>query len=160
VAARAGALTFMAGGDAAAFATIRPVLETMATTIHHVGPLGSGVTSKIINNLLAVQNVSTVREALALSRALGFEEADILAIVGSAVGASWVSNNWERIRVQEQGHTLGQGGIAAMAGKDLELALALGHESGTPMPVLEFVVQEIVPDLHRRGMTGERAPAG
>jgi 3-hydroxyisobutyrate dehydrogenase-like beta-hydroxyacid dehydrogenase len=158
VAARAGELTFMAGGEREAFERVLPVLQTMATTIHHVGPLGAGVTSKIINNLLAIQNVSTVREALALSRALGFDESDILGIVESAVGASWVSNHWNAIRVQEQGHTLGQGGIAAMAGKDLELALELGRETNTPMPLLEFVVDSIVPDLHRRGMTGDRAP--
>ena len=151
VAARAGALTFMVGGESDAFDTIRPVLETMATTIHHVGPVGAGVTAKIINNLLGVQNVATVREALALSRALGFDESAILSIVGSAIGASWVSNNWDRIRVQEQGHTLGQGGIAAMAGKDLDLALELARETGTPMPVLE---------VRGRGDRSRSAPSG
>jgi 3-hydroxyisobutyrate dehydrogenase-like beta-hydroxyacid dehydrogenase len=156
VAARAGALTFMVGGDAEAFERCRPALDAMATTVHHVGPLGSGVTAKIINNLLAIQNVATVREALQLSRALGFEDSAVLAIVQTAVGSSWVSNNWERIREQERGHTLGAGGIAAMAGKDLDLAIGLGRATGTPMPLLEFVVDTIVPDLKARGMTGDR----
>jgi 3-hydroxyisobutyrate dehydrogenase len=157
VAARAGALTFMAGGEREAFERCRSALDAMATTVHHVGPLGSGVTAKIINNLLAVENVSSVREALQLSRALGFDDAAILAIVQTAVGASWVSDNWERTREQELGHTLGTGGIAAMAGKDLDLALSLGRSTNTPMPLLEFVVGTIVPDLKERGMTGDRS---
>lgn len=156
VAAKAGALTFMAGGDERAFERCRPALEAMATTIHHVGPLGSGVTSKIINNLLTIQNVGTVREALRLSAALGLEEKAILEIVGSAVGASWVSDNWEGIRAQEASHTLGPGGIAQMASKDLHLAVELSRETGTPMPLAEYVVENILPDLEVHGMTGER----
>lgn len=156
VAARAGALSFMAGGDRATVDRIRPVLDAMATTIHYVGPTGSGVTSKIVNNLLAVQNVATVREAMRLSRSLGFDEQNILDIVATAAGHSWVSNHWQAIRTQEAGHPQGKGGIAAMAGKDLHLALDLGHETGTPMPLLEFVVETVIPDLEARGMTGDR----
>jgi 3-hydroxyisobutyrate dehydrogenase len=155
VAATAGALTFMVGGDAEVLARCREVLGAMATTIHHVGTIGSGVTAKIVNNLLAVENVASVREALSLSKALGFEEAEILEIVRTAVGASWVSDHWEQIRTQEQGHTLGTGGIAAMAEKDLYLALDLGRQVGLPMPLLDRVVTEIVPDLKARGMTAD-----
>ena len=42
VAARAGSLTFMVGGDAAVLELVRPVLAAMATSIFHVGPLGAG----------------------------------------------------------------------------------------------------------------------
>ena len=156
VAARAGALTFMAGGEVEVFERCRPVLEAMATTVHHVGPLGAGVTSKIINNFLAVQNVSSVREALRLSTALGFEEEAILAIVNSAVGASWASEHWGAIRTQEANHTLGPGGIALMASKDLHLAADFGRDTNTPMPLLDYLIDNILPDLERHGMTGDR----
>ena len=155
-AARAGKLTFMAGGEVEVFERCRPVLEAMATTVHHVGPLGAGVTSKIINNYLAIQNVSSVREALRLSAALGFEEEAILAIVNSAVGASWASEHWAAIRIQEANHTLGPGGIALMASKDLHLAADLGRDTNTPMPLLNELIDNILPDLERHGMTGER----
>jgi 3-hydroxyisobutyrate dehydrogenase-like beta-hydroxyacid dehydrogenase len=72
------------------------------------------------------------------------------------VGASWVSDNWEGIRAQEASHTLGPGGIAQMASKDLHLAVELSRETGTPMPLAEYVVENILPDLEVHGMTGER----
>jgi 3-hydroxyisobutyrate dehydrogenase-like beta-hydroxyacid dehydrogenase len=152
VAAREGRLTFMCGGSQGDFARVRPVLEAMAIHIHHVGDLGAGVTAKIVNNMLAVSNVMLVREALRLCDGLGLDQSALLGVVNTAVGRSWVSENWEAIRAQEQGYTR-PGGIVKMAEKDMHLALDLSKALSVPMPAVSFLVSDVMPEIDRRGLT-------
>ena len=46
-----GKLVFLVGGDAAVLERVRPILLTLGTELHHIGPLGSGLVVKIVNNL-------------------------------------------------------------------------------------------------------------
>ncbi len=50
--AQAGTLTFMVGGEPAAFAGAQPVLAHMGKNIVHCGAVGSGQVVKICNNML------------------------------------------------------------------------------------------------------------
>jgi 2-hydroxy-3-oxopropionate reductase len=47
-----GVLSIMVGGDAADFAAVLPVFQTLATTVVHVGPHGAGQTVKAANQLI------------------------------------------------------------------------------------------------------------
>ena len=115
VAATEGSLTFMVGGPDEALAKARPVLDAMARTVFHVGPLGAGVSAKIISNYLGTSNVALVREALRMAAGAGIEEKEILRIIeDGGVGSSWVSNNWQRIRTQEENYTTGKEGMVEM----------------------------------------------
>jgi 3-hydroxyisobutyrate dehydrogenase len=155
VAARAGALTFMVGGDAAAVERWRPVLEAMSQHIFHVGPLGAGVGAKILNNFFGASHVILTREALRLAPALGIGDERLLEIVNAGgVGSSWVTRNWGAIRTQEENYTTGKLGMVAMASKDLRLADKLAHETRTPAPTLAFIVEHVVPELGAAGLTG------
>jgi len=49
--ARAASMTFMVGGDAAAFERARPAMEVLGSRFFHLGPSGSGSTVKLISNL-------------------------------------------------------------------------------------------------------------
>jgi 3-hydroxyisobutyrate dehydrogenase-like beta-hydroxyacid dehydrogenase len=154
VAARAGTLTFMVGGDTAVVARVRPVLEAMATSIFHVGPLGSGVAAKIINNFLGISQTLLVREALRLARSSGIEGNRILEIVNQGgVGSSWQSINWQRIVDQEAGYTTGKAGMVAMASKDMLLAEQLASEFSVPAPCLGALVGAGLPDIAASGLT-------
>jgi 3-hydroxyisobutyrate dehydrogenase-like beta-hydroxyacid dehydrogenase len=155
VAARAGALTFFVGGDSETLERIRAALDAMAKNVFHVGKVGSGVVAKIISNFLGISNVALVREATRLARSMEIDEGTILAMIeAGGVGSSWVSNNWQRIRAQEQSYTTGKSGFVAMASKDLHLANELASESGTEMRVLGFIVENVVPALEVTGLTG------
>jgi 3-hydroxyisobutyrate dehydrogenase-like beta-hydroxyacid dehydrogenase len=154
VAARAGSLTFMVGGDAAVLELVRPVLAAMATSIFHVGPLGAGCAVKIINNFHAVSHVMLVRESLRLGRAAGLDEACLLNILNTGgVGSNWASSNWERIKAQEAGYTTGRAGMVAMSAKDMQLAGKMAQELGVATPALNALVEYGLPDLARTGLT-------
>jgi 3-hydroxyisobutyrate dehydrogenase-like beta-hydroxyacid dehydrogenase len=155
VAAREGSLTFFVGGDAATMARILPAMEAMAQHVFHVGTLGTGAVAKIISNFLAVANVALVREASRLATAVGLDEQKVLSMIqAGGVGSSWVSNNWARIRTQEENYTTGRSGMVAMASKDMHLAAEVSAEVGTSMPILQFLLDNVIPDLDATGLTG------
>lgn len=154
VAAKAGTLTFMVGGDEAVVARARPVLEAMATSVFHIGPLGSGAAAKIINNYLGVSQTILMREALRMAEHSGISEEKILDILNTGgVGSSWQSINWGRIKTQEATYTTGRAGMVAMASKDMKLAHRMAREGGVPTPTLDAMIVASLPDLDRSGLT-------
>ena len=66
--ALAGQLTLMVGGDAAALDRARPVFSAYAGHIAHLGPVGSGMALKVINNLMFAAHVAIAQDALRLVR--------------------------------------------------------------------------------------------
>jgi 3-hydroxyisobutyrate dehydrogenase-like beta-hydroxyacid dehydrogenase len=155
VAASEGNLTFMVGGPDEALAKARPALDAMARTVFHVGPLGAGVSAKIISNYLGTSNVALVREALRMAASAGIEEKEILRIIqDGGVGSSWVSNNWQRIRTQEENYTTGKEGMVEMWSKDLKLAQNLAAVNDVPAPIVNFIVENVLPEVGANGLTG------
>lgn len=84
----AGRLTLWVGGDEALLAQLRPLLETYASPIMFVGPLGNGQRVKLVNNALFVAQVGLAIDAVRLAGSLGIEEKAILAAVQHGSGAS------------------------------------------------------------------------
>ena len=72
-AAAAGGLTVYVGGSPEAREGARPVLETYGDPVFHMGPLGSGLRTKLINNLLNAAQFGLAHDAMAVGEALGLE---------------------------------------------------------------------------------------
>jgi 3-hydroxyisobutyrate dehydrogenase-like beta-hydroxyacid dehydrogenase len=72
-AALAGALAVAVGGPEEAFAACHHVFETFASTIVHVGDVGSGQLAKLLNNALLAANLALSDETLDLGTALGVD---------------------------------------------------------------------------------------
>ena len=88
-AATAGTLTFMAGGEADAFARARPVLEGMGKNIFHAGDAGNGQVAKICNNMLLGITMIATCEAFNLADKLGLDAQTFFDISSTASGQSW-----------------------------------------------------------------------
>lgn len=73
MAAEARRLLVMVGGDEAAVERARPVFATYADPIVHLGGVGSGQTTKLLNNLLFTANLATAKSTLDLGHALGVD---------------------------------------------------------------------------------------
>jgi 3-hydroxyisobutyrate dehydrogenase-like beta-hydroxyacid dehydrogenase len=71
VQAESGELATMVGADQAVFDRVRPVIESWAKSIVHLGPCGSGHKMKLLNNFLSLGYAALYAEALALSRKTG-----------------------------------------------------------------------------------------
>lgn len=91
-AAAKGRLLVMAGGDADVVQRCRPVFESYADAVVHVGDLGSGQTTKLLNNLLFTANLGTAASALALAKALGVSPERLTEVVTRSSGNSFALN--------------------------------------------------------------------
>ena len=68
---RAEQLLVMVGGDEADVEKCRPVFESYADPVVHLGPVGAGQVTKILNNLLFSANLGSAISLLELGESLG-----------------------------------------------------------------------------------------
>jgi 3-hydroxyisobutyrate dehydrogenase/2-hydroxy-3-oxopropionate reductase len=130
--AESGTLTIMVGGDVADVERARPVLDALARTVFHVGPLGSGAAMKLAVNAVIFGLNQALAEALVLAEAAGIERGvayDVLA--ASAVGAPYVG--YKRAAFLEPDATPVAFSLD-LAAKDLRLIAEAAQAVGVPMP--------------------------
>ncbi len=89
IGAEAASLTFMVGGEAAAFARAEPILQAMGRTIIHAGPAGSGQTAKICNNMILAVSMIAVCEGFALAEKLGLPAQTLFDICSKSTSQCW-----------------------------------------------------------------------
>lgn len=125
-AAEAGRLLVMVGGDEDAVERCRPVFESYADPVVHLGGLGSGQLTKLLNNLLFTANLGTAATALALGEALGVSAARLAEVVSRGSASSFALNS-----IQGSGGTLDR--LAGLAGallqKDVRLVADLAAQA-------------------------------
>ncbi len=93
-----GELTVMVGGDEAALARARPVLDAVGEDVRHVGPSGAGSVVKLANQLMMFSALAGAYEALDLAAAYGVDERTVLDAVASSTGDSWVAQQLGLLR--------------------------------------------------------------
>jgi 2-hydroxy-3-oxopropionate reductase len=82
-----GTLSIMVGADRADFDEVKPILDTMGTTVVLVGPPGSGQTVKAANQLIVAGTIELVAEAIVFLRAYGVDtEAAVAVLAGGLAG--------------------------------------------------------------------------
>ncbi len=89
VGAREARLSIMVGGDAAAFATVRPLFELLGKTIVHHGAPGTGQHAKLVNQTLIASNMIGVCEGLLYAHRAGLDPERVLASVSGGAAGSW-----------------------------------------------------------------------
>ena len=87
--AKAGTLTFMCGGEVAAFAEAKPVLENMGQRIVHCGGAGAGQAAKICNNMILGATMIATCEAFVLGEKLGLTPQALFDVISTSSGQSW-----------------------------------------------------------------------
>ena len=88
-AAAAGSLTVYVGGDWDAVERARPVLGTYGDPVFHMGGLGSGLRTKLINNVLNAAQFGLAHDAMAAGEALGLDPALLGRALASGSGKSF-----------------------------------------------------------------------
>jgi 3-hydroxyisobutyrate dehydrogenase-like beta-hydroxyacid dehydrogenase len=97
--AAAGTLTVMAGGDEATFERAQPILRSIGSNIRLIGPSGSGMAIKLINQAVYVSYMSIFAEGLALGEAVGIPLDTLLDVFGSsAAGHPMIATKYDEIR--------------------------------------------------------------
>ncbi len=88
-AAAAGTLTVYVGGSPASVERARPVLQTYGDPVLHMGALGSGLRTKLINNVLNAANFALAHDAMAIGAALGLDVEQLGTALRNGSGRSF-----------------------------------------------------------------------
>jgi 2-hydroxy-3-oxopropionate reductase len=136
--AEGGSLTIMAGGDAAAFARARPLLERVGRTINHFGPSGAGQAVKLCNQVMCTMHIQAVCEAFALGRAAGVDLARLREALLGGAAASWILDHHGALMIAKDDRPMFRIELQA---KDLRLAHELATSLRVPLPGLAQVLQ-------------------
>jgi 3-hydroxyisobutyrate dehydrogenase len=147
-----GTLTVMVGGDMAALDRARPVLDTFAKSIFHLGDVGAGATMKlVVNSLVHSLNVA-LSEALVLAEKAGLDRETVYDIFeAGAAGAPYVK--YKRAAFLEPGEVPVAFSLALVA-KDQELIHDLAQQVGARMDQAEASRQLVAEALQAE--MGER----
>ena len=145
--AKKGTLSIFVGGDAADLERARPVLETMGTTITHMGPVGSGQAAKAINQVILAGIYLGVAEGIVLALKAGLDVEKLVAALSGGAAQSWVLANRSG-RMAANDYPLGF--KVSLHRKDLGIALQLARETGAALPV-SAIVEQLEAGLVGRG---------
>jgi len=130
-AAKAGTLAIMAGGRDAAIEKIAPLMRDLGL-MTHMGPLGTGQPTKLVNQTLVLTNYCVLAEALRLAQAYGVDAAKIpQALAPGHAGSNLLNALFPRM-IAEDFTPLG---FARQILKDLEMLQGAAREKHLAMPM-------------------------
>jgi 3-hydroxyisobutyrate dehydrogenase len=138
-AADAGTLTFMVGGEEAAFKRAEPFLAQMGKAVIHAGGAGSGQAAKICNNMLLGASMVATCETFVMARKLGLDPQTFFDISSKASGQCWSMTTYcplPGVGPETPADRDYEGGFAsALMLKDLRLAMEAAEsvDAYTPM---------------------------
>ena len=127
-----GTLTVMAGGEPAEVARARPLLADVSGRFTHMGPTGSGMVAKMLNQLIVGCGHAVMAEAVVLAEAAGIDAARLPeCLAGGYADSALLQRLYPRIVARD----FAPQGYARQLLKDLEMVneLAAGLKAPTPM---------------------------
>jgi 4-hydroxybutyrate dehydrogenase/sulfolactaldehyde 3-reductase len=129
--AAAGKALIMVGGTEADVAHARPVFESMADTIVHVGPFGSGIRLKLVNNYVSMVTMVLTGEALMFASRLGLDrDVAVKVMSGTTAGRGQLLTNYpQKVLAGDVTPDF----PLRMGLKDISLAMSLANSVGAPL---------------------------
>ena len=123
----------MVGGEAADFERTKPVLASMGSTLVRFGAAGSGQRAKLVNQVVAMQNVIGAIEGLFLARKAGLDTSLVLQVLQNGMADSKSLRNSATRALQGD---FSPNFHPAHVVKDLQLALGEAEALGMDLPGL------------------------
>jgi 2-hydroxy-3-oxopropionate reductase len=144
-----GTLSIMVGGDAAAFAEVKPILDAMGNPerVIRIGDAGAGQVCKLCNQMVLGGTIAAVGEAFALARKAGVDPARVReALLGGFAQSRVLEVHGERMLTGNYK----PGFRTELFAKDLRNVSAALVENQTPAPVTA-IVRALVEKLVAQG---------
>ena len=127
-----GTLTVMAGGEGGDIARIAPLMAQLAARFTHMGPPGSGLAAKMINQLIVGCTHAVLAEALLLAESAGIDAARIPeCLAGGHADGTLLQRLYPRMAARD----FAPQGYARQLLKDLEMVNAYAGSLKAPAPM-------------------------
>jgi 3-hydroxyisobutyrate dehydrogenase-like beta-hydroxyacid dehydrogenase len=132
--AKDGLLNIMAAGDMATYEKVKPVLDVLGENVFHLGELGAGHVTKLINNFMGMTTACTMSQAFAVAERSGVNKQQLFDIMSAGPSNSpfmQFCKNYAVDGVSDLGFSINN------AKKDLGYFLKLAEDVGTRAEIAE-----------------------
>lgn len=133
-----GQLTIMVGGDESVYDLVRPVLNAYARMTRHMGEVGSGQLTKMVNQICIAGLVQGLSEALHFAQNAGLDGESAMAVIGKGAAQSWQLDNRHKTMLAGE---FDFGFAVDWMRKDLSIVLDEARRNGSQLPVTALVDQ-------------------
>ncbi len=134
-------LCFMVGGDEAALAKCRPMLETTGSAIFHMGPVGTGALTKVAQNTMTSMHLAVAAEVFRFAEKAGIEPRRFEEVVKASAAQSHVADTYLDSWAPRD--------LKWMYYEVLEDALQLAREVDSPLPGAALAQQVLATILRK-----------
>jgi 3-hydroxyisobutyrate dehydrogenase-like beta-hydroxyacid dehydrogenase len=132
-------LGIMCGGDEAAFAKAKPVLDVYAKSCVLIGPAGSGQLTKMVNQIAIAGLLQGLSEALNFGKKAGLDMEKVVAVISKGAAGSWqMENRWKAMNEVKFD---GFGFAVDWMRKDLGICLEEARKNGARLPTTAMIDQ-------------------
>ncbi|MEZ5931494.1 MAG: NAD(P)-dependent oxidoreductase [Alphaproteobacteria bacterium] len=130
-AAASGTLAVMVGGDDDTVARVLPHLADLGKATH-MGPIGSGQVTKMVNQVFVLNGFAILAEAMALAEAGGIDAKKIPEALGDGyAGSTMLQKVWPRMLDRD----FAPAGYLFQCMKDLDLMHDMARDLKVPTPI-------------------------
>jgi 3-hydroxyisobutyrate dehydrogenase len=131
-----GSLAIMIGGDAAAVAQAKPVLEKMGTRLFEVGRPGNGHAMKALNNFVAGTGFIAVAEAVLVGKSFGLDPNVMMDVMNVSTGKNFNTENVVKQHVISR--QFASGFALGLLAKDVGIADGLAKALNIHSPMIDM----------------------
>jgi 3-hydroxyisobutyrate dehydrogenase len=132
--AKDGLLNIMAAGDLDTFNKVKPVLDEQGENVFHLGELGAGHATKLINNFIGMTTVCAMSQAFAVADKVGIDKQQLFDIMSTGPSNSPFMHFCKNYAVDDNSDL---GFSINNANKDLGYFLEMVNDLGTTSLIAE-----------------------
>lgn len=130
--ATTGKLAIMVGGSMTSVESVRPVLSALGDWCH-VGDVGAGQATKLVNQILVLNSFVLIAEALSFAQRLKIEPDRLLRALSNGYADTAMLKTFLPQMAQRQFSAVT--GYSSQVLKDLDMVLEIADEKGIPTPI-------------------------
>ncbi len=134
--AEKGQLTVMVGGSEEDFAVGEAAMQSFAKAVTHMGPVGSGQLTKMVNQICCSCSIQALAEGMNFALKAGLDAHQVVDVISKGAAQSW--------QMENRGKTMVDGkfdfGFAVdWMRKDLDICLDEARANGAQLPLTALV---------------------
>ncbi|WP_299378259.1 NAD(P)-dependent oxidoreductase [uncultured Tateyamaria sp.] len=132
--AKDGLLNIMAAGEMETYDKVKPVLDVLGENVFHLGALGAGHVTKLINNFMGMTTACTMSQAFAVAERAGIDKQQLFDIMSAGPSNSpfmQFCKNYAVDGVSDLGFSI------ANASKDISYFVQMTEDMGTRAQIAE-----------------------
>ena len=135
-----GHVTLYIGAAEEHFERWKPVIDGLGDRIFHMGPLGAGMATKLITNLLCFTQQTALAEGLTIGALAGLDPAKVVEAIRASYASSFIA---EIDGARVLGGSYDPSFTIGLVAKDAGLGLALADELGAPLRLIPLTGQVV-----------------